>query len=220
MIWLIKFFLSFSSITYVLLLAQSLAAFRQNSVFCYCLAFGLFLFSMSLGETFIERDIKRSFRTLWLAQMALVLMGSLGVVSFFFVDHLYPWNAALWVWAWLIIVTIGCLAGSAWPLLVKIAEEKKGPSRNVIMGVDYAGYFLGSLAFVFIFYPYAGIIQAVFFVASLNALCGVAILGLMKHEGLSLRLAWVAQVVIFLLIMGALVFWPLVEGILITLYTR
>ena len=220
MIWLIKFFLSFSSIAFELLLAQALVAFWQDTVLCYSVTIGLFLFSMSLGAAFIDRYLKNSFRTLWFVQMALVFTGSLGLGSLFLVDHLSFSNGVVVVWAYVIMAVLGCLAGSTVPLLVKIAEEKKGPSRNAIIGADYAGHFFGSLAFVFLFYPFTGIIQAVFFVTALMALSGVMILGLMKHEGKSLHWARAIQILMLCVIMGAFAFWSLIEGALMRFYIR
>ncbi|MBF0122958.1 MAG: hypothetical protein HQL21_06080 [Candidatus Omnitrophica bacterium] len=219
MIWIIKFFLAFSSMAYALLVAQSLAGFSQNSVLCYGVCFGLFLFSMSLSPVLIERYLKNPSRTLWSVQLILLFVGILGISGFFLVDHWRWGHGALWVWACLIIAIIGCIAGAVSPLLVKISLEKKLIPSAAILSADYAGSFLGSVVFVFLLYSLTGIIQAVFFVAALNAMCGVMILALMKHEGKALRFHRVAQNVILLAMMGMLRFWALIESVLIKFYT-
>jgi len=167
------FMLAFCSIVYELLLGQTLSAFLGNTVLRYSVTIGLYMFSMGIGALLAgERILARPVLSLQYLEIALAVLGGVSVPLVFFIDLL---DAPVWllsIVAHLLIIVIGVLTGLETPLLIEIrAEAKNAASR--ILGVDYIGAFVGTVAFALWFFPKLGIFATAIFTASINALVGL-----------------------------------------------
>ncbi len=73
-----------------------------------------------------------------------------------------------------LIVVIGVLTGLEIPLLMELGAGQGEEAGNVL-GVDYLGAFLGTVAFSFVCYPRLGLVPTAFLVAALNAVVGIGL---------------------------------------------
>ena len=165
--------LAFCSIVYELLLGQTLSAFLGNTVLRYSVTIGLYMFSMGIGALIAGPRVLRSpVLSLQRIELALAILGGLSVPLVFMVDSLSGSTLLLSIVAHGLIIVIGILTGLELPLLAEIQAEVEN-STSKILGIDYIGAFVGTVAFALWFYPQLGIFATAFFVATLNALVGV-----------------------------------------------
>ncbi len=170
--------LAFCSMVYELILAQTLSAFLENTVLRYSVTIGLYMFSMGIGSLLAEGKVtQRPVLNLLRVEVLLTVFGGLSVVLLFGLSFLTSSRLLLSLAAHGLILTIGVLTGFEIPLLVELVNRQKSESENLVLGWDYVGAFIGTLAFAFGFYPYAGLVTASFFVATLNAFCGLWLCG-------------------------------------------
>ena len=167
------FMLAFCSIVYELLLGQTLSAFLGNTVLRYSVTSGLYMFSMGIGAFLAgERVLAHPVRSLQLLEIALAILGSVSVPLVFFIDLIDAPVLLLSIVAHLLIIVIGILTGLEIPLLIEVRSEVKNAASR-ILGVDYIGAFVGTVAFALWFYPKLGIFATAIFTASVNALVGL-----------------------------------------------
>ena len=177
MFYLIKFILAFCSIAYELLLAQSLAAFLDNTVLRYSITIGLYMFSMGLGSLAVGRLCKKGpFLSLLKIEGFLTIVGGLCLVWLHFLDILGLPRIVFAFFAHVLIIVIGFLTGFETPLIMDMISGKKKDRENVVLAFDYLGALTGTLVFAFIFYPVMGLMPAAFLTGALNALAGILFL--------------------------------------------
>ena len=111
MVLCLKFVLAFCSLSYELLLAQSLSAFLPNTALRYSITIGLYLFAMGMGAFFIDKKMKNPYRNLWKTEMLLTCIGALSLPSLFLVEGLIPSNLAFGVWAHGLLVDSNSFSG-------------------------------------------------------------------------------------------------------------
>lgn len=174
MIIALKIILAFCSICYELLLAQGLSVFLDNTVLRYCTTIGMYMFAMGVGAWCAGwMQEQRSAVSLWQAEIGLVFFGAGGFVSLFlFSSWPYP---LLILWAYFLVFAIGWLTGLELPFLLSLARQSGRPARSAVLAAEYVGAFLGSMAFVFIFYPVLGLTRAVMLVAFFNTVAALGI---------------------------------------------
>ena len=192
------FVLAFCSITYELLLGQTLSAFLGNTVLRYCVTIGLYMLSMGIGAMLANRRaLRRPVRSLQQVEILLTVLGGASVMSLFLADGAGTPGWALALGAHVLVIVIGVLTGLEIPLLIE-ARAHAGSARSdgaqggtaqgdsghagEVLGIDYAGAFAGTVLFALWFYPRLGIVPTAFGVASLNALMGL-VLGLIGDRG-------------------------------------
>lgn len=177
MVYGFTFVLAFCSIVYELLLGQSLSAFMGNTVLRYSVTIGLYLFSMGIGALIAEgRFVKHPIITLQRIEILMTLLGALSIVLLHVVDWLGPPEIVFSLFAHSLIVLIGIFTGFEIPLLIAVQNLEKADSENKVLGIDYIGAFIGTIAFAFVFYPKLGLVQTALFVALLNALVGAMLI--------------------------------------------
>jgi spermidine synthase len=168
--------LAFCSIVYELLLGQALTAFLGNTVLRYSVTIGLYMLSMGLGALLVRRSwLERAVVSLQLVELALTVLGGAAVLLLFAVDALAPSPLAVGITAHALVVAIGILTGLEIPLLIALKRGEEHATSDVL-GADYLGAFLGTLAFAFLFYPAIGLVRTSLTAASLNAIVGVGLL--------------------------------------------
>lgn len=202
------------SIVYELLLAQTLSALLGNTVLRYSITIGAYLGALGLGAILCGRAGDRSLRRLVRVEVALSALGGASVPLFYFGDALQrvvwlgtdsgSWAETLTPYAFLafthlIIVGIGLLSGFEIPLLVEMGERRRAGSTNRVLGVDYLGSLVGSVAFPLVCLRTFGLLVTAFGVALLNA---VAAAMLFVRGGVRSRLlatSWAATSVLLAL---------------------
>ncbi len=200
--------LAFCSIVYELLLGQTLSAFLGNTVLRYSVTIGLYMFSMGIGALIASRRIlAQPARSLQILEIVLSLLGGLSVPLVFLIDAVDLPVLVLSGVAHGLIIVIGILTGLEIPLLIEVRSgADKATSR--ILGVDYIGAFIGTLAFALWFYPGIGILATALIVASLNALVGMLLPLYLADRFAVSKVMMVVQGVILLVLLIALVFYP------------
>lgn len=176
MIYLFTFILAFCSIAYELLLGQSLSAFLGNTVLRYSVTIGLYMFSMGIGSFVAEgRFVKNPVTALLKTEVVLTVIGGFSVIFLLVLDSAGMPPLLFSASAHALIIIIGILSGFEIPLLMQLKNLETEQSESLILGVNYLGAFLSTVAFAFVFYPLMGLIPTAFFVAALNAAVGVAL---------------------------------------------
>lgn len=177
MIYLFTFILAFCSMTYELLLGQSLSAFLGNTVLRYSVTIGLYMFSMGMGSLMAEgKLVKRSVTALLKIEILLTALGGFSVVLLLLFDAMGMSPLLFSMFAHGLIIMIGLLTGFEIPLLMHLNSLRKDHAESVVLGVSYLGAFMGTVVFAFVLYPRVGLIPTAFLVALLNAAVGVAML--------------------------------------------
>ena len=214
------FLLAFCSIVYELLLGQTLSAFLGNTVLRYSVTIGLYMFSMGIGALLAgERILARPVLSLQFLEIALAVLGGVSVPLVFFIDLLDAPAWLLSIVAHLLIIVIGVLTGLEIPLLIEVrAEVKNAASR--ILGVDYIGAFVGTVAFALWFYPKLGIFATAIFTASINALVGLLLpLYVRRYQEASIsQPMMIVQGIILLVLLVVLLNYSTIEEAGIELY--
>jgi spermidine synthase len=224
---LIKFIAAFCSISYELILAQTLSAFLSNTVLRYCITIGLYMFCMGLGAFVIGKRLLRApGRLFWQTEVALTLIGASVVPLLFVVDafQVSAWKGGTLVFffvAHALICVIGFLTGFELPLSMELAKRDGGPARNSLFAVDYLGAFVGTVAFAFVFYPFWGLVASAWYVSLLNALAALALVRSWREgfDASPRALNWVSLVLILAAI-GGLATVSFQEKFLLGIYLR
>ena len=177
MIYIFTFILAFCSMAYELLLGQSLSAFLGNTVLRYSVTIGLYMLSMGIGSLMAEgRFVKSPVTALLKIELLLTVTGGFSVIALLVIDAAGLPPLLFSALAHSLIIIIGIFTGFEIPLLMHLKNLETKQSESTVLGVDYLGAFFATVVFAFVFYPIVGLIPTAFFVATLNAAVGVALL--------------------------------------------
>lgn len=166
---LLVFVLSFCSICYELLLAQGLSAFLDNTILRYSVTIGLYMFSLGFGSLFVESRLgKKMSVTLVAIEILLCFIGGFSLVWLFAFEWIFSSRFVFNILVHSLIVLVGFLSGMELPLLIELSHQERPHQENSSLGLNYAGAFLGTICFAFIFYPRMGLMASSFFVGLLN----------------------------------------------------
>lgn len=193
--YILTFVVAFCSITYELLLAQTLATVLGNTVLRYSLTIGFYLAAMGIGAMLCDlkkddKPLPRLFRV----EVGLTIAGGISVIYIHYLDiiqkylfayspfmssHLFngitPVDILFFIFSQGIIILIGIYSGYEIPLLIQIGNESGKNVTNRVLGVDYFGSLAGSVLFPLILLPRLGIFAIAFLVALLNALASLVV---------------------------------------------
>lgn len=185
-LFILTLVLSFCSIVYELLLAQSMAATLGNTFLRYNVTIGLYLASLGGGALLCSRR-KAGDLVLRLieVEVALAFLGALSPLLILF------WDAAMfkalprpgyWLMAYGfdhgLVVLVGLFSGFELPLLMRLGGDK----ANEVLAVDYGGTLLGALLFPLCLLPGLGVLQAAALTGLLNALCALYLLLFVRQD--------------------------------------
>ncbi len=209
MIYMFTFILAFCSIAYELLLGQSLSAFLGNTVLRYSVTIGLYMLSMGIGCLMAEgKFVKSPVTALLKIELLLTVTGGFSVISLLILDSLGLPPLGFSALAHSLIIIIGIFTGFEIPLLMHLKNLETDQSESSVLGVDYLGAFFGTVAFALVFYPIMGLIPTAFFVATLNAAVGVALLTqtskVQSHEHKQYRTLIALQAVLLIVMVACL----------------
>lgn len=179
MLYIATIILAFCSIVYELLLGQTLSAFLGNTVLRYSVTIGLYMCSMGIGALFAEgRFREHPLRSLIFVELGLTAAGGFSIVLLFALSYLSPPALLFSAIAHGLIVLIGVLTGFEIPLLMYLRNEQRPNSESTILGVNYVGAFVGTIAFAVWMYPSFGLVPTAFFIGTLNGLVGTLLCAL------------------------------------------
>ena len=209
MIYIFTFILAFCSMAYELLLGQSLSAFLGNTVLRYSVTIGLYMLSMGIGSLMAEgRFVKSPVTALLKIELLLTVTGGFSVIALLVIDAAGLPPLLFSALAHSLIIIIGIFTGFEIPLLMHLKNLETKQSENTVLGVDYLGAFFGTVVFAFVFYPIVGLIPTAFFVATLNAAVGVALLTqtskVQSHEHRQYRALIAVQSVLLIVLVACL----------------
>ena len=221
MIIALKFILSFCALSYEFLYAQGLSAFLDNTVLRYSTTIGIYMAAMGVGALLSGRvDAPRAAVFLWRTEIALALTGTVGLAGMFLLSGqpvLIPM-----LWAYVCVCSVGVLTGMELPLFLKLgAGQVPGMRTGSILAADYAGAFIGTLGFVFFFYPVMGLVAAVVIVGLLNAVAALAAAWFWRRDmGDDADNALAASLILVAIFAGWCLMLPALESQLAQFYMR
>jgi spermidine synthase len=197
-IYIITILLAFCSITYELLLANTLTIMTGDPIFWQSMTIGFFVGGLGLGAAMAQKRNLKSYRDLFRIELWLTFIGATSVLVLYLshgafrifdflnyvsADHynsLYLQNHIILYSLFFMIIqsitfTIGILSGCEIPILFRILESKvqgneRASSNNKILALNYGGTLLGTLAFAYILKPYLDIFMTAIIAAFLNLL--------------------------------------------------
>ena len=209
MIYIFTFILAFCSMAYELLLGQSLSAFLGNTVLRYSVTIGLYMLSMGIGSLMAEgRFVKSPVTALLKIELLLTVTGGFSVIALLVIDSAGLPPLLFSALAHSLIIIIGIFTGFEIPLLMHLKNLETKQSESTVLGVDYLGAFFATVVFAFVFYPIVGLIPTAFFVATLNAAVGVALLTqtskVQSHEHRQYRTLIAVQSVLLIVMVACL----------------
>jgi spermidine synthase len=193
------------SLIYELLLAQTLSALLGDTVLRYSITIGIYLGALGIGAMLCERSPERPVDRLVRVELLLSAIGGIAVPALYFLDALqrseYYFGSEVIagsVWVPLsfllashaLIIAIGLLSGFEVPLLLSIGERIRPHSTNHVLGVDYLGALIGSVAFPLVLVRETGLLAAGF----LTATCNIAACLVLVSWNRERRPVWAAGV--------------------------
>ena len=173
---LVTVILAFCSIIYQLLLAQTLTEIFGGSVMRYALTIGLYLFSMGLGVGAYSFLKKKLSMTLISLEIGLSIIGASIIFGLFIIAFASIEYAVIClVMGHALVCVIGFLSGMEIPFLVDLDPQKR---FSLILGFDFIGTLVGSLAFPLLLYPNFSLFSVGVYVGSLNFLMALYLVSL------------------------------------------
>ena len=189
----ITMILSFCSIIYELIFANTLSLLTGSYIWWHSWTIGFYIGGLGIGAI-KSGKLLNSFRELYYVELLLSLIGCLSVIYIFclhlifkssdymsylgndfysasYVQVSFYMNVFFFCLVQSITLIIGILSGFEIPLLIKLMKEKTGKDKeNLVLGVNYIGTLFGTLIFSFILLPKLDIIYTSVIVATLNLL--------------------------------------------------
>ncbi len=187
------FALSFCSITYELIFANTLSLLTGSYVWWHSWTIGFYVMGLGLGAV-LSGKLLNSFKELFFIEILLSLIGALSVLYIFIIHLIFrsgdymsylggEFYSASYIQVsfymkifffflvQMVTLLVGTLSGFEVPLLIKILKEKTGKDQeNTILGISYIGTLFGTLVFSFILLPKVDILYASVLIASFNLL--------------------------------------------------
>lgn len=225
------FTLAMCSILYELVLAQTMAALRGNSILRYNITIGLYCAALGAGALCYDRLRKKGgVHSLFVhVEFALSLIGAGSTVFLLFFDMIMyriashfqiPLAASsiqipISVVSHGMILLIGFLSGIELPLLMEMGREIKAKLSNRMLVTDYIGTFAGTVLFPLVLLPMLGVFFVAFFTGLLNIVVAIIyIAGTPERRRLRLCFA----LAIFSLLLAALLYSQPLQAFLMDKY--
>lgn len=164
--YLLTIILASCSISYELLLANTLSFITGNQILYQTLSIGIFILGLGFGSFVSDYYNKDSLKTIKLIEAGIVVFGFFSVSYLYFITMHYKFyeffkllnnfhnteSMIKYVRYFylmsceLIVLLLGFLSGFEVPLIMKLS----GKNENKILGLNYIGTLIGTLAFTYI----------------------------------------------------------------------
>ena len=176
-IFFVTLVLAFCSITYELLLANTLALVTGSYIWWQSLTIGVYIGGLGLGAFYSEK-ITNTLKSLFNIEIALAFLGAISVTYIYFFHSVYRYIDSLllymngdfysisylqnlfvmkiifFVVIELLTLAIGFCSGFEIPLLLKWSNLKSADlfkNDNIILALNYIGTLIGTLVFAYFF---------------------------------------------------------------------
>lgn len=171
-----------SGLTYELLTASLVTSLVGDSVLAFSTIIGTYLFALGLGA-YLSRHVKGRYSML-LIQTGFAI-GFLGGFSTTLLWALFAWGSGFFIGVYALLLSIGCLVGLQLPLIMRALKERLKFKELVsgVLGLDYAGAMLVSVAFPLFLIPRLGLILTALCFGILNVLATLGFVYLFDREG-------------------------------------
>lgn len=202
LLMILTFILSGASISYEIILANTLSELSGNYVFWQGITIGLYILGIGLG-TFKSTKNETPLKSLIKIELILTLIGAISVffltslnISFKILEfstqlttssnsitasqNILIFKTIYFLLTQSLTITVGFLTGYELPLLYKMVPKSKEKSFSKILGINYLGTLLGSLSLSLILMPRFDLIEISLVIAIINLL--VAIFLILKNK--------------------------------------
>lgn len=164
------------SICYELIISAVSSYLLGNSTLQYSITIGLYMSALGLGS-FLSRYLeKKMFQSLIKIELSIGFIGGMSALLLFLAKiYIVSFEVVMYV----LILTIGTLAGAEIPLLTRIIEEDEQNLKVTLLSIfsfDYIGGLVGSIAFPLLLMPHLGYISTAFLCGLLNILSALLII--------------------------------------------
>ncbi len=170
----ITFLVAFCSIIYELIFAQILSMVFGSTLIQYSLVIGFYMFSLGMGSFAVDYFIKNKNnnflqKNFVLLEMSITFSAILGGVFMLYLSAFVSVNSLENIFfeslAFIPVILVGFLSGAELPLLLYLYNKE---AFTQVLGIDYFGSLLGTVAYSLLILPNLGLISTLVFTASLN----------------------------------------------------
>lgn len=175
------FLVAFCSMSYELILAQSITILYGSTVLNYTLIIGIYIFSLGMGAALhARRTSGGGVQWFWRIELLLSVAGGLSPFLILLTELLIgksPYDLVTPAAA-LVAVGIGILSGMEIPVIIEIAvrDRKLAPQeqtntliRNII-GLDFIGTFVAAAVVPLVCFPFIGVLRTAALTACINGI--------------------------------------------------
>lgn len=188
---IVTFLISFCSMCYELLIADSLAIMTGSHIYWQAITMGIYIAGMGFGTNKVySLNDDQSFDEFSRTEFILSILGSLSLLGiiFFKCFHIIAENNVLirsssdldyekysqmykilfLIGAQLLTFLIGYFTGKEVPLMIQLGKHQDKEWTNLILGVNYMGTLLGSVLVMTLLIPKLGIIYTAVLISCFN----------------------------------------------------
>jgi spermidine synthase len=200
-IYCLSFLFAFCSISYELLIANTISIFAGIYVLWQCVTIGIYMAALGLGAYISEfHSDKVVARKLFGAEISLSFIASffmLVIMCLFSISTMYVaaesgnniFESVMYIFAaaatQLLTLLIGFFSGYEIPLLIRLIKINTGQDRShMVLASNYFGALAGTLIFSLWLYPHLDRIYTMIFLASLNMLICIFLVvrGIIRYQ--------------------------------------
>lgn len=183
------FFVAFCSMSYELVLAQSITILYGSTVLNYTLIIGIYIFSLGMGAALHARKAPGDgVQSFWRIELGLSVAGGLSPFLILLTELLLgklPYDFVTPVAA-MTAVGIGILSGMEIPVIIELAGRNRTDSdqkliRNII-GLDFIGAFVAAAAVPLICFPFIGVLRTAVLTACINGIIATGFLWVFRKK--------------------------------------
>ncbi len=163
--------LAFCSISYELLLAQSMASVLGSTALAYTFTLGFYICSLGFGSLLGQVFKNNPFKHLIFVEMQLCLLAILAPLCILGLIRLSETSSPVVIFSisFLFISWVGLLSGIEIPLIGMICKKHyQKDADKKLLSIDYALSALAALSHPFIFYAHFGLIYSCILLTTLN----------------------------------------------------
>ncbi len=164
------------SIIYELVYSQALTVLYGGTVARYSITIGLYLISLGTGAFFFNSfKFKNNVVFFWWIELLLSVVGPFGVLAIFQLSATslslgFAPHGFIFLISHLPILIVGVLSGIEIPLLVSLLNPEEKDKFSRILGLDYLGAFLGTVAYSLLLFPHLGLLATALWTGFFNFL--------------------------------------------------
>lgn len=188
---IVTFLVSFCSMCYELIMADTLAIMTGQHIFWQSITIGFFIASMGVGTYQISRkEIKDFAEKLLQVELTLSIIGSISILALFifraifiikdnnlfvdsltdiqYTDEIFMVKLIFTIFSQFITFILGYLTGQEIPLLIEYGKSHNNNWTNTILGTNYLGTLIGSLLLSLFLLPVFDVMNTALIISGFN----------------------------------------------------